>query len=65
MAAMAEAGVSFYSAPIKALVSEKFFALCEVFGAAGRRPADGGRLGEPERSDHLLHGRGAGEHRAA
>jgi superfamily II RNA helicase len=25
--------VSFYSAPIKALVSEKFFALCEVFGA--------------------------------
>ena len=33
MAAMAEARVSFYSAPIKALVSEKFFALCEVFGA--------------------------------
>lgn len=25
--------VSFYTAPIKALVSEKFFALCEVFGA--------------------------------
>lgn len=25
---------SFYTAPIKALVSEKFFALCEVFGAA-------------------------------
>src|SRR3712207_547098 len=24
----------FYTAPIKALVSEKFFALCEVFGAA-------------------------------
>src|SRR4051794_19522023 len=33
MAAMAEGRVSFYSAPIKALVSEKFFALCEVFGA--------------------------------
>src|SRR4051794_8131500 len=33
MAAMAEDRVSFYSAPIKALVSEKFFALCEVFGA--------------------------------
>ena len=32
-AAMAEGRVSFYSAPIKALVSEKFFALCEVFGA--------------------------------
>ena len=26
---------SYYTAPIKALVSEKFFALCEVFGAAG------------------------------
>jgi superfamily II RNA helicase len=26
-------GRSFYTAPIKALVSEKFFALCEVFGA--------------------------------
>lgn len=25
--------VSFYTAPIKALVSEKFFALCQVFGA--------------------------------
>ncbi|MFL6164412.1 MAG: DEAD/DEAH box helicase [Jatrophihabitantaceae bacterium] len=25
---------SFYTAPIKALVSEKFFALCEVFGSA-------------------------------
>jgi len=33
MAALAEGRVSFYSAPIKALVSEKFFALCEVFGA--------------------------------
>ncbi|WP_284230573.1 DEAD/DEAH box helicase [Mycobacterium antarcticum] len=27
-------GGSFYTAPIKALVSEKFFALCDVFGAA-------------------------------
>jgi superfamily II RNA helicase len=33
MAAMAERRVSFYTAPIKALVSEKFFALCDVFGA--------------------------------
>ena len=32
-AAVATGGVSFYTAPIKALVSEKFFALCEVFGA--------------------------------
>ncbi|HET8614323.1 MAG TPA: DUF3516 domain-containing protein [Actinomycetales bacterium] len=33
MAAMADGRVSFYTAPIKALVSEKFFALCDVFGA--------------------------------
>src|SRR6476659_11251733 len=33
-AALATDRVSFYTAPIKALVSEKFFALCEVFGAA-------------------------------
>ncbi|WP_256838140.1 DEAD/DEAH box helicase [Ornithinimicrobium faecis] len=31
--AMAEDRVSFYTAPIKALVSEKFFALCQIFGA--------------------------------
>src|SRR5215217_2912381 len=33
-AALAADKVSFYTAPIKALVSEKFFALCGVFGAA-------------------------------
>lgn len=33
MAALASDRVSFYTAPIKALVSEKFFDLCEVFGA--------------------------------
>src|SRR4051794_18352767 len=32
-AALATDRVSFYTAPIKALVSEKFFALCDVFGA--------------------------------
>jgi superfamily II RNA helicase len=32
-AALADDKVSFYTAPIKALVSEKFFALIEVFGA--------------------------------
>ncbi len=32
-AALADDRVSFYTAPIKALVSEKFFALCEQFGA--------------------------------
>src|SRR3954464_15859459 len=32
-AAMAEARRTYYTAPIKALVSEKFFALCATFGA--------------------------------
>src|ERR1700722_17481218 len=32
--ALANGQRSFYTAPIKALVSEKFFALCEVFGPA-------------------------------
>jgi superfamily II RNA helicase len=32
-AALAQGTRTFYTAPIKALVSEKFFALCEVFGA--------------------------------
>jgi len=32
-AALAEGVRSFYTAPIKALVSEKFFALCDTFGA--------------------------------
>jgi superfamily II RNA helicase len=32
--ALAERKRTFYTAPIKALVSEKFFALCEIFGPA-------------------------------
>ena len=32
-AAMSRGARTYYTAPIKALVSEKFFALCEVFGA--------------------------------
>jgi superfamily II DNA or RNA helicase len=33
LVAMADGRRSFYTAPIKALVSEKFFALCDTFGA--------------------------------
>src|SRR6478609_3575456 len=33
LAALAEHRRTFYTAPIKALVSEKFFALCAIFGA--------------------------------
>ncbi|GIE88497.1 DEAD/DEAH box helicase [Actinoplanes regularis] len=32
-AALADGRTTFYTAPIKALVSEKFFALCQIFGA--------------------------------
>jgi superfamily II RNA helicase len=32
-AALARDEVTFYTAPVKALVSEKFFALCDIFGA--------------------------------
>ena len=32
-ATLAAGGRSYYTAPIKALVNEKFFALCEIFGA--------------------------------
>src|SRR3954462_14250437 len=32
-AALAQQRTTFYTAPIKALVSEKFFALCATFGA--------------------------------
>jgi superfamily II RNA helicase len=32
-AALARNAVTFYTAPVKALVSEKFFALCDTFGA--------------------------------
>jgi superfamily II RNA helicase len=42
-AALAAYERSFYTAPIKALVSEKFFALCDVFGPAnvGMMTGDG------------------------
>ncbi len=42
-AALAAGDRSFYTAPIKALVSEKFFALCDVFGPAnvGMMTGDG------------------------
>src|SRR5215470_15410470 len=42
-AQLAAGGRSFYTAPIKALVSEKFFALCDIFGPAsvGMMTGDG------------------------
>ncbi len=43
--AMCEGKISFYTSPIKALVNEKFFALCEAFG-----PEKVGMLSTPARS---------------
>ena len=42
-AALARAERTFYTAPVKALVSEKFFALCDIFGAdeVGMMTGDG------------------------
>ena len=65
LAALADGRVSFYTAPIKALVSEKFFALCEVVRGRRRRDADRRRRGQRGRPDHRLHRRGAGQHRPA
>ena len=55
--ALAEGRVSFYTSPIKALASEKFFALCDDFGAEQRRHADRRRRDQPEAHDPLLHRR--------
>ena len=64
-AALAQGVRSFYTAPIKALVSEKFFALCDIFGADKRRHDDRRRERQRHGADHLLHRRGPGQHRAA
>ena len=64
-AALAAGGRTYYTAPIKALVSEKFFALCDVFGPANVGMLTGDAAVNASRADHLLHGRGAGQHRPA
>ena len=48
--AMAEGKRSFYTCPIKALVNEKFFALCDAFGAGERRHDDRRRGDQPRRA---------------
>ncbi len=47
-AALASGARSYYTAPIKALVSEKFFALCAVFGAANVGMVTGDASVNPE-----------------
>ncbi len=51
--ALAAGKRTFYTAPIKALVSEKFFALCEVFGADQVGMMTGDASVNPTRADHL------------
>ena len=62
--ALAEGRRSFYTCPIKALVSEKFFALCRELGPSRGRHDDGGRDRESRRARDLLHGRNSRQHRA-
>ena len=64
-AALARGQRTFYTAPIKALVSEKFFALIDGLRRRQRRDADRRRRRQRAGADHLLHRRGARQHRPA
>ena len=54
-AALATGKRTYYTAPIKALVSEKFFDLCRIFGAINVGYGHRRRRGQRRRADHLLH----------
>ena len=56
-AALAEGRRTFYTAPIKALVSEKFFDLCHTFGRENVGMMTGDAAVNAGAPDHLLHGR--------
>ena len=64
LSALAAGGRTFYTAPIKALVSEKFFALCDVLGPRTGRDAHRRRVRQRAGAARVLHRGGAGEHRA-
>ena len=64
-AALARGQRTFYTAPIKALVSEKFFALIDVVRRGEGRHAHRRRRGQRPGADHLLHRRDPRQHRAA
>ena len=64
-AALAAGRRSYYTAPIKALVSEKFFALCQQFGVGQRRHGHRRRRRQRGRADHRLHRGGARQPGAA
>ena len=58
-AALAQGRRGVWTAPIKALVSEKFFALCATFGADNVGMLTGDAAVNPERTDHHRDRRGA------
>ena len=64
-AALARGERTFYTAPIKALVSEKFFAAHRRVRRRQGRDAHRRRRGEREGADHLLHRGDPRQHRAA
>jgi hypothetical protein len=55
----------FYTSPIKALASEKFFALCAELGAERVGMLTGDAAINPDAPRHLLHRRGARQRRPA
>ena len=56
---------SIYTCPIKALVNEKWMALCRDFGPENVGSQHRRRLGQPRRADPLLHRGNPGQHRVA
>nr|WP_284290697.1 DEAD/DEAH box helicase [Angustibacter aerolatus] len=65
LSALAAGRRTYYTAPIKALVSEKFFEPGAHVRGRARRHGHRRRLGERRRADHRLHRRDPGERRAA
>ncbi len=63
--ALANDQVTFCTAPIKALVSEKFFDLCKLFGTENVGMLTGDASVNADAPRHLLHRGGAGVDRAA
>ena len=64
-AALADGRITFYTAPIKALVLGEVLRAVRDLRGRERRDDDRRRDGQRRGADHLLHGRGAREHRAA
>ena len=64
-ASIARGRRSIYTCPIKALVNEKWMALCREFGPEQGRAQHRRRVRQSRRADPLLHGGNPGQHRPA